>query len=181
MQKENKIQVMSKPTVICNSWFCKQVNGILRLHNRYQSKPLWVSYPSRCSWPWYDHMNHMKISCVTLNPTPKKHTEITNYNCDNNTKLLFGSHNYKSVFRKYVLPSILDKPVLSRYSVIVDVYITVFGSQLLSRGLLWNQITKTHIWSPGKLIIPIKASWSRNQRRCEIYGQRNVLSLWQFL
>jgi len=114
-------------------------------------------------------------------PRQKKHTEITNYNCDNNTKLLFGSHNYKSVFRKYVLPSILDKPVLSRYSVIVDVYITVFGSQLLSRGLLWNQITKTHIWSPGKLIIPVKASWSRNQRRCEIYGQRNVLSLWQFL
>ena len=138
-------------------------------------------HPSRCSWPWYDHLNHIKISCVPLNPTPKKAHWNSQLPLWQHTKWLFGSLNYKSVFRKYVLPSILDKPVLSRYSVIVDLYITVFGSQLLSRVLLWNQITKTHIWSPCKLIIPVKASWYRNQRRCEIYGWRNVLSLWRFL
>jgi hypothetical protein len=64
--------------------FANQVNRILTLHNSYPSKPLWASYPSRCSWPWHDHINHMKISCVPLNPAPKKtHNEIANYHCGN--------------------------------------------------------------------------------------------------
>jgi hypothetical protein len=41
----------------------------------------------------------------------------------------------------------------------------VFGSQLLSRVFFWNQIAKTHIWSPCKLIIPVKANWYRDQQR----------------
>ena len=45
-----------------------------------------------------------------------------------------------------------------------------------SHVFFWNQITKTHIWSPCKLIIPVKASWYRNQQRCEIYGWTHELA-----
>jgi hypothetical protein len=174
--------VISKPTVICNSWFCKPSKSHPYVAQQLSKQTIVsiISFQMLVAMTW-PYKSYEDIMCP-LESHAKKHTQ---WNSQlplwQHTKWLFGSLNYKSVFRKYVLPSILDKPVLSRYSVIVDLYITVFGSQLLSQVLLWNQITKTQIWSPCKLIIPVKASWYRNQRRCEIYGQRTVLSLWRFL